>query len=154
MSNLLLQLKLLEDKQKRSGNTNPESKGYSVYYGWTKINKTRKKEAISIIFENDYIPERNRGFVSKMQNTVYVRRQTPDEEKDSEGCNRAFTEYSIFMNDKETKGSLELALTKNFLDDRNNVSEEERLLIKEALKKKYLEDHPFYKEPIVQLSLF
>ena len=54
MSKLLLQLKLLEDKQKRSGVKKTESKGYSVYYGWTKI----------------------------MQNTVYVRRQTPDEEKD------------------------------------------------------------------------
>ena len=154
MSNLLLQLKLLEDKQKRSGNKNLESKGYSVYYGWAKINKTRKKEAISVIFENDYIPERNRGFVSKMQNTVYVRRQTPGEEKDAELSNRAFTEYSVFMNDKGIKGSLELALKQNFLADENNLSEEERLLIKEALKKKYLEDHPFYKEPAIQLSLF
>lgn len=154
MSNLLLQLKLLEYKQKRSGNKEPESKGYSVYYGWTKINKIRKKEAISVIFENDYIPERNKNSVSKMQNTVYIRRQTPGEEKDAEGSVRAFTEYSIFMDDKKIKGSLELALKQNFLADENNVSEEERLLIKEALKKKYLEDHPFYKEPIVQLSLF
>lgn len=154
MSNLLLQLKLLEDKQKRSGSKTPESKGYSVYYGWTKINKTRKKEAISVIFENDYIPEHNRGFISKMQHTVYVRRQTPGEEKDSEGNKRSFTEYSIFMDDMKNKGSLEMALTQNFLDDRNNVSEEERLLIKQALKDKYLEDHPLYKEPVVQLSLF
>lgn len=154
MSNLLLQLKLLEDKQKRSGNKYPESKGYSVYYGWAKINKIRKKEAISVIFENDYIPERNKNSVSKMQNTVYVRRQTPGEEKDAQLSNRAFTEYSIFMDDKKIKGSLNLALKQNFLADENNVSEEERLLIKEALKKKYLEDHPYYKEPIVQLSLF
>ena len=154
MSNLLLQLKLLEDKQKRSGNNNPKSKGYSVYYGWTKINKIRKKEAISVIFENDYIPERNKNSVSKMQNTVYVRSQTPGEEKDADGSVRAFTEYSIFMDDKNIKGSLEQSLKQNFLADENNVSEEERLLIKEALKKKYLEEHPFYKEPIVQLSLF
>lgn len=154
MSNLLLQLKLLEDKQKRSGARKPETKGYSVYYGWAKLNKIRRKEAISVIFENDYIPERNKNSVSKMQNTVYVRKQTLGEEKDAVGSVRDFTEYSIFMDDKKIKGSLELALKQNFLADQNNVSEEERLLIKEALKKKYLEDHPFYKEPVAQLSLF
>lgn len=153
MANLNFRLRLLEEKQKLKGDRKVESKGLSVYYGWAKLNKIRKKEAISVIFENDQIPPRSQGFISKMQNTVYVRRQTPDEEKDAHGCRRSFTEYCIFLHDKHCKGSLELALEQNYLDDVNNVSEDERALIRNKLRESFLDVHPFYKEPIIQLKL-
>lgn len=154
MSNLNLKLKLLEEKQKLKGVRKVEPKGLSVYYGWAKLNKIRKKEAISVIFENDDIPPRSQGFISKMQNTVYIRRQTPDEEKDAKFCNRSFSEYCIFLNDKSIKGSLSRALSANFESDRNNVSEEDRIKIAEALRTAFLDDHPGYKEPNIQLNLF
>lgn len=153
MSNLNLKLKLLEEKQKIKCIRKVESKGLRVYYGWSKLNKIRKKEAISVIFENDQIPPRSQNFISKIQNTVYTRRQTADEEKDAIGSIRSFTEYSIFLHDKHCKGSLELALKQNFNADMNNVSEEERALIRNKLREAYLNDHPFHKEPIIQLEL-
>ena len=153
MDNLNFKLSLLEKKQKLKGVRKVESKGLSVYYGWAKINKIRKKEAISVIYENCSIPPRSQNFVSKMQNTVYVRRQTPNEEKDALLNSRSFSEYSIFMNDKRIKGSLRLALQENFLADRNDVSEEERNEIRSKLEKAYMDMHPDYKEPYIQLEI-
>lgn len=64
-----------------------------VFYGWTRINKTRKKEALSVIFENGRQNEdRTQLFIKRMQNTVYVRIQTDDEAKDGTLSNRMFTE--------------------------------------------------------------
>ena len=51
-----------------------------VFYGWVKLGKVRKKEGISIIFENDRQNEiRTFQFVNKMQETVYTRIQTEEE---------------------------------------------------------------------------
>lgn len=151
MGNLRFKLKLLDERHKQNRKDNYH--GLSVYYGWAKINKTRKKEAISVIYENCNIPPRSQGFVSKMQNIVYVRKQTPEESNDAKGSNRSFTEYSIFLNDKRCKGSLELALKENYLDDRKNVSEAERNLIRNKLREAFMESHPDYKEPVIQLEL-
>ena len=47
-----------------------------VFYGWTKVNKIRKNEAISVIFENCVQDANKRErFLAKMQETVYVREQ-------------------------------------------------------------------------------
>lgn len=124
-----------------------------VHYGWAKLNKIRKKEAISVIFENDSIPERSRNFISKMQNTVYSRRQTPGEENDAQFCNRSFTEYCIFLNDKHIKGSLEKAIQENYKADIKNVKKDILIEIKQALRNFFLSTHPEYKEPIIQLEL-
>lgn len=99
---------------------------FRVFYGWAKINKIRKKEAISVIFENDGGFEKNDKKVKLYQNIVYTRFQTKDELKDAEQSNRTFTEYSIYLDDKQIKGSLKRALEVNFLADKNNVSEEVR----------------------------
>ena len=130
----MLKLKLLEDKQKREAKTSPKPRGLKVYYGWAKINKIRKKEAISVIFENDKIPQRSLGFVSKMQKTVYTRNQTPEEEKDAKSSIRSFTEYCIFLDSKNNKGSLFQALHENFIDDGDNVDEFEKIKIRDLLK--------------------
>lgn len=143
-------LALLDAKHKR----NPANKRLRVFYGWSRVNKIRKKEAISVVFENDCQPdERTMKFINRMMNVVYIRDQTEDEKKDAEGAFRMFTEYSIFLDDKRFQRSLELALKYNFESDKNNVPEEERETIRKKLRKHYLSLHPGYKEPTVQLEI-
>lgn len=119
-----------------------------VFYGWVKLGKVRKKEGISIIFENDRQNEiRTFQFVNKMQETVYTRFQTEEEMLDAEGKNRMYTEYSVLMEDKGVQGSLKTALEINSIADKNHVSKRERNTISEKLKAAYLANHRGYKEP-------
>lgn len=114
------------------------SKNLRVFYGWTKINKVRKSEAISVIFENAKQNEdRTMRFINKMQDTVYIRKQTKAEAADAASINRMFTEYSIRLDDKKIGGDLEKALETNFESDKNHVSMEERIVIREELRKTY-----------------
>ena len=93
-----------------------------VFYGWVKIGKIRKKEAISVIFENDRLPEEKQiRAINKYQNTVFVRNQTNKEKQDALGSNRVFTEFSVFLEDKGINGSLERALRVNNEADKNNI---------------------------------
>ena len=79
-----------------------------VFYGWAKLNKVRKKEAISVVFENRGQAESKvQSFLNKMQHTVYVREQTEEECKEAITQNRMFTEYSIRLDDKKIKGDVE-----------------------------------------------
>lgn len=126
-----------------------------VFYGWAKTNKIRKKEAISVIFENgSQSDKRTMLFIKRMMNVVYTRTQTEDEMKGADGAIRMYTEYSVFLGEKRFQGSLELALRYNFESDKNNVSLEERETIRQKLREHYLSTHPEYKEPITQLELF
>lgn len=119
-----------------------------VWYGWAKLNKVRKREAISVIFENGkQSSERTDGFIRKMQNTVYVRYQTDDEAKDAVSKSRMFTEYNIFMDDKAIRNSLNFALWENSEADANNVSANERAVIEKKLRTAYMSAHRLYKEP-------
>ncbi|MDE6803155.1 MAG: hypothetical protein K2J29_00780 [Muribaculaceae bacterium] len=132
----------------------PTTKHLRVFYGWSRINNIRKREAISVIFENDRQPEeRTMRLINKMIDVVYVRDQTEGEKKDAEGSIRMFTEYSVFLDEKQFNGSLELALRYNSESDRNNVSADERELIKQKLKEHYLSTHLEYKESAVQLEI-
>lgn len=125
-----------------------------VYYGWTKVNKVKKREAISVIYENErLIPSRSEWSLRAAQKTVYVREQTRGEEEDGRMMNRVYTEYSIFMDSKEVRGSLEKALQLNYDADRNNVKKGVREEIREALRKQFMMDHPKYREGGYQLSI-
>lgn len=125
-----------------------------VFYGFAKLNKIRHREAISIIFMNDYISEdKLLNAIKKYQDTVFVREQTEAEEMDSLHSNRVFTEYSIFLDDKKINGSLTRAIRANDEADKNNVSKKTRIEIAEALRSHYLLHHPLYKEPNYQLEL-
>lgn len=140
----------LDTKHKRK----PTSKPLRVFYGWCRVNKIRKKEAISVVFENDcQREERTMRFINKMIDVVYVRNQTEEEKEGAEGAIRMFTEYSVFLQEKRFQGSLELALRSNSEADKNNVSLEEREIIKRKLREHYLSTHPEYKEPVVQLEI-
>lgn len=119
-----------------------------VWYGWAKLNKIRKREAVSVIFENGkQSSERTDGFIRKMQNTVYVRYQTDEEAKDAVSKSRMFTEYNIFMDDKAIRNSLDFALWENSEADANNVSANERAVIEAKLRTAYMSAHRLYKEP-------
>lgn len=126
-----------------------------VFYGWAKMNKIRKRQALSVIFENDkQDEERTRRFVSRMQDTVYERLQTDAEKQDAEGCNRMFTEYSTFMDHPRIKGSLNAILESNFNADKNHVSVQIRNEIRECLRASFMKVNRSYKEPVRQLEIF
>ena len=129
-----------------------------VYYGWAKLGKVRKKEAISVIYENSVgVGEHYRmsKALKASQNSVYSRYQTNKEAEDAKLCNRIFTEFSVFMDDKHIAGSLERALKANSDADKNNVSSAERKKITELLRRAFLTEHRNYKEPLgLQLELF
>ncbi|MDY3141855.1 MAG: hypothetical protein SPE11_10810 [Parabacteroides sp.] len=125
-----------------------------VFYGWCRKNKIRKKEAISVIFENERgRDDRTQRFVNRMQETVYVRFQTPDEVRDAEGSIRMFSEYLIFMHDPKIRNSLNSALAANFEADRNQVGTQEREQIRTQLRNAYLSAYPDYHEPNYQMEL-
>lgn len=132
-----------------------KSQKLRVFYGWSRINKVRKKQSLSVIFENGRQgEERTTRFISRMQDTIYVREQSEGEKGDALGVARMFTEYSLFIDEKPFYGSLKSILEVNFEKDKNNVSEKERLKIKEALLRAYTDKYPRYKEPrSTQLTL-
>ena len=146
---------LEQSRKPKQDSSSLRKKGLRVFYGWSKINKVRKREAISVIFENDSQPkERMERFIGRMQDTCYVREQTDGELADAQYINRMYTEYSVFLDDKRIKGSLQEALLVNNTADSRNVSAVVRKEIEKALRIAYLQAHPGYEEPVRQLSLF
>lgn len=131
-------------------------KRLKVYYGWAKIGNVRKKRSISVMFENDIQgcrSDRGQRCLRTIQDTVFERYQTEEEEKDGERQNRIFTEYSMFLDEKPINGSLEKCLLINSEADKNNVSKVMRERISDALKRAFMFANPGYKEPNNQLSL-
>lgn len=127
-----------------------------VYYGWAKMGNVRKKRALSVMFENDMQgcrSERGQRCLRTIQDTVFERYQTNEEMADGKRQNRIFTEYSLFLDDKLVKGSLERCLLINNEADRNHVSKAMRDRISEALRKAFMLAYPEYKEPKGQLTL-
>lgn len=156
-------MSLLNDKLKRLevqyGKFRQRVKSLPVYYGWAKINKIQKREALTVIFLNDLPGPRltKDGYdgVTRWIEPVYKRWQTDAEMTDAEHVNRMYTSYSLYMDDKRFGGSLEAVLKSNFEADKNHVTEHERNKIKELLRTSYVAQHPLYKEPKVrELSLF
>ena len=117
-----------------------------VYYGFVRIG-VRKKQALSVIFENSPESDRSRRILRGLQHTFFTRFQTDSEADDAASQNRVLTEYSTMFDDKSIKGSLRKILESNFDADENHVSIEERLQIKNALMKGYISLYPGYKDP-------
>ncbi len=121
-----------------------------VYYGWAKIGNVRKKRSLSVIFENDAQgcrSDRGQKCLRTMQETVFERYQTDEEEKDGKQQNRIFTEYSLFLDEKPINGSLERCLLVNSEADKNHVSKAMRDKIAEALRKAFMKANRRYREP-------
>ena len=156
MSILIDKLKRLEAEH---GKPRLRAKSLPVYYGWAKINKIQKREALTVIFLNDIPGPRQTkdGYngVTRWIEPVYMRWQTEDEMSDADHVNRMYTSCSIYMDEKRICGSLDAALEINFEADKNHVSESERKKIQEKLRTSYIASHPTYREPKArQLSLF
>ena len=108
------------------------------------------------MFENDAQgcrSDRGQRCLRTIQDTVFERYQTKDEEQDGRKQNRIFTEYSLFLDEKPINGSLERCLFINSEADKNHVSKDMRERISEALRKSFMFANPGYKEPNNQLSL-
>ena len=152
----------LQDKLKRLEATHGHKQithNLPVYYGWAKLNKIQKREALMVIFLNDQTGPRigkdGQDGVTRFMVPVYRRWQTDDEKQDAHYCTRTYTAYSIFMDDRGIGGSLEAALDANFKADKNHVPEDERQKIRMLLRESYLAEHTGYKEPLSrQLELF
>lgn len=149
---VLTQLRLLDAAHQEERR---KPKRLRVFYGWVKVNKVRKKEGISVIFENDEGNERSMKTLRKFQDTVYTRSQTEEEMLGTKDAIRMFSEYEILLSDKNVQGSLRMALDINSKADAKQVSEEERLRICAALENAFMARHKNYREPQgVQLELF
>ena len=135
----------------------PTKSRLRVYYGFSKINKIQKREAIAIAFENEegtgWEESRAGKSLRKVMEIVTERWQTPEEAADAAACNRAFTCYYVFLDDKKIGGSLERALDANSDADKKNVSQAERKEIRDALRMSYLNRHPDYQEPQREMML-
>lgn len=121
-----------------------------VYYGWARIGGVRKKRALSVVFENEMLgcrSERGQRCLRTIQDTVFERYQTKDEEQDGRKQNRIFTEYSLFLDEKPINGSLERCLLINSESDKNHVSKAIREKIAEVLRKAFMQTNRKYREP-------
>lgn len=124
-----------------------------VYYGFARANKVRKERALSVIFEND-TGYKNSAKVKMYQETAYIRNQTEKEAEDADHSNRCFTEYGWMLDKKPFNGNIDYLLEQNYIADENNVSEEERKQIKDALKRLYKNIYPNEQKKEFQLTLF
>jgi hypothetical protein len=123
-----------------------------VFYGFAKLNNTVKKAELVVVFENgSNNPERNDTFINKAMIVVYKRFQTEGEVIDASASNRMFTKYGQFIDERPWKGDFEKLLQMNFEADSNNVSLEERNLIREKLREEYY--RYFKRKPLQQLQL-
>lgn len=121
-----------------------------VYYGWAKLGNVRKKRSLSVMFENevkDCRSERGQRCLRTIQDTVFERYQTEEEEKAAKYCSRIFTEYSLFFDEKPINGSLNKILQMNSEADKNHVSKAMRDKIAKALRKAFMQENRRYKEP-------
>ena len=121
-----------------------------VYYGWAKIGNVRKKRSLSVMFENEVQgcrSDRGQRCLKTIQETVFERYQTEEEEMDARQQNRIFTEYCLFLDEKPIKGSLEKCLQINNEADKNHVSKAMRDKIEEALRKAFMKANRRYREP-------
>lgn len=121
-----------------------------VYYGWARIGNVRKKRALSVMFENDAQgcrSDRGQRCLRTIQDTVFERYQTNEEEKEGKQQNRIFTEYSLFLDENPINGSLNKILQMNSDADKKHVSKEMRDKIAEALRKAFMQTNRKYREP-------
>ena len=149
-------LKRLEATHRENHQTSRQPR-LKVYYGWSKINKIQKREAITVMFENEELAgsdtRRSGKTLKKLMDVCYERYQTPEEARDAAQCNRVFTTYYVFLDDRHVNGSVKKAIIENMKADRKNVSKSVLKEIAEHLERAYLAVHPDYREPTRQLEL-
>jgi hypothetical protein len=129
----------LEDKMDYLKDKN---KQFRVFYGFARLTKkmVRKKE-LAVYYENGSCNS-NDKFIQQKIHIVHVRMQTLQEMTDFDIGNRSFTKYSYFIDDKRWKSNIEMILEDNFIAEENHVTNNERAVIREKLRKEYF---TFYK---------
>ena len=104
----------------------PTKKRLKVFYGWSKINKIQKREAIAIAFENSegagWENSRSGKSIRKTMTICYERYQRK-------------------------------ALADNAEKDRKHVSPEELKKISQSLETAFIATHTGYKEPSLELDI-
>ena len=147
-------LKMLDARHWKHPQT---KKRLKVFYGWSKINKIQKREAIAVAFENEELAgdecRRSGKSIRKTMTVCYERYQTEAEMRDAPFHNRVFTVYNVFLDDKRIGGSLKKALADNASKDSNHVTSEEQKKISRALGTAFMAAHPTYREPTQQLTI-
>lgn len=142
-------LKMLEAQHPKQEKRNMSR--LKVYYGFSKINKIQKREAIQVSFENEQGADsegtRSGKTLRKLMNIVTERYQTEQEASDATSHNRMFTSYFIFLDDKKINGSLKKALQVNSEADKNHVCEKVRKEIADRLQTAFMVSHIGYQEP-------
>jgi len=123
-----------------------------VYYGFTKLKPSITKPELVAVFENErHNGAKNDLYISRLMITVHSRFQTEGEAIDASVSSRMFTKYSQFIDERPWKGDFEKLLQMNFEADSNNVSLEERNIIREKLREEYY--RYFKRKPLQQLQL-
>ena len=140
-----------------SSNLSPATKinNMDVFYGYSKLTaKAILKRELAIYFENsDCNPIKNEEWVKRRMTIIHTRRQTKEEEKDFDLYTKTFAKYSFFIDDKPYYGDIEKVLKVNYEADKNHVSEEERLIIKDKLREGYYKSYNIPKSR-QQLNVF
>ncbi len=128
-----------------------------VWYGVDRLNKVMKKPSVSIVFENsihlhEEILEKK---VRQRMDVAYMRYQTDEESLGAEDATRIFQTWTMEIYGKAYKGDIEYLLNQNSLADENNVSLEEREVIKQKLRELLKKRYPdlFNGQENVQLKL-
>lgn len=122
-----------------------ELSNLNVWYGWSVINKIRKKPSLSVIFDNGGgNTERGIKSLQRFQKTFYTRKQTIDEAEDAKYQDKIFTEYSTFIFEKPFYGDIDKVLEHNFQADIKNVDINVLNEIKESLRKGYYQIYKSY----------
>ena len=115
---------------------------FKVFYGFARLTKkiVRKKE-LAVYYENSS-SNSNDKFIQQKIHIVHVRMQTLKEMTDFDIGNRSFTKYGYFIDDKRWNGNIEMILEDNYTAEENHVSENERTVIRDKLRREYFS---FYK---------
>ena len=115
------------------------SRPLRVYYGYARLTKKIvRKPQLVVMFENsDSWNERKERYLKQKMTIVYVRHQTPDEAIDGAYSNRQWTKYGTYIDQKPFFGDIEAVLQNNFIADANNVSEDEREIIRDKMRAGY-----------------
>lgn len=125
-----------------------------VFYGFSKLNKIKRKYALEVYFENSINnSEKNDRFISKCIYLVHTRQQTLEEAEDANLCNRTFLSYTMFIDEKPFNGDIDALLHHNAQADSKNVSSEELEQIRKKLKSYYFNEYRKQSSQPVQLSL-
>jgi hypothetical protein len=110
-----------------------------VFYGFARLTKKAvRKRSIVIQYANTTnYNDRQRRYIEQKMHIVHQRYQIEGEALDCPTATRSWEKWEYFVDDKRWNGNVDLVLEDNFLAEENNVSLEERTLIKDKLKVGY-----------------